>query len=121
MIAHFAPLGLKITEVPISVTYDVPHKHKLNPVSHGFGVLARIVGLIGYKRPLLSFGIPGLLVTLFGIGAEVYTFSDVLPYRSVPLHRLYGRVCGADSRVDARDVGVDLELAGDDYEGQFRL
>ena len=24
---HFAPLGLKIAEVPISVTYDVPHKH----------------------------------------------------------------------------------------------
>jgi len=84
MIAHFAPLGLKITEVPISVTYDVPHKHKLNPVSHGFGVLARIVGLIGYKRPLLSFGIPGLLVTLFGIGAEVYTFSEF--YRTAQFH-----------------------------------
>ena len=76
MIAHFAPLGLKMTEVPISVTYDVPHKHKKNPVSHGFGVLARIVGLIGYKRPLLSFGIPGLIITLFGIGAEIYTFSE---------------------------------------------
>ena len=84
MIAHFAPLGLKIAEVPISVTYDVPHKHKLNPVSHGFGVLARIVGLIGYKRPLLSFGIPGLLVTLFGIGAEVYTFSEF--YRTAQFH-----------------------------------
>lgn len=84
MIAHFAPLGLKMAEVPISVTYDVPHKHKKNPVSHGFGVLARIVGLIGYKRPLLSFGIPGLLVTLFGIGAEIYTFSEF--YRSGQFH-----------------------------------
>jgi len=84
MIAHFAPLGLKMTEVPISVTYDVPHKHKKNPVSHGFGVLARIVGLIGYKRPLLSFGIPGLLITLFGIGAEIYTFSEY--YRTAQFH-----------------------------------
>jgi hypothetical protein len=84
MIAHFAPLGLAMTEVPISVTYDVPHKHKANPVSHGFGVLARIVGLIGYKRPLLSFGIPGLLITLFGIGAEIYTFSEY--YRSEQFH-----------------------------------
>jgi hypothetical protein len=73
-----------MAEVPISVTYDVPHKHKKNPVSHGFGVLARIVGLIGYKRPLLSFGIPGLLVTLFGIGAEIYTFSEF--YRSGQFH-----------------------------------
>jgi glycosyltransferase involved in cell wall biosynthesis len=52
MIAHFAPLDLRITEVPISVTYDVPHKHKKNPVSHGFGVLARILGLIGSRRIL---------------------------------------------------------------------
>jgi len=84
MIAHFAPLGLAMTEVPISVTYDVPHKHKLNPVSHGFGVLARIVGLIGYRRPLLSFGIPGVLITLFGIGAEIYTFSEY--YRTAQFH-----------------------------------
>lgn len=84
MIAHFAPLNLRMTEVPISVTYDVPHKHKKNPVSHGFGVLARIVGLIGYKRPLLSFGIPGLFVTLFGIGAEIYTFSEY--YRTAQFH-----------------------------------
>jgi glycosyltransferase involved in cell wall biosynthesis len=52
MIAHFAPLNLRMTEVPISVTYDVPHKHKKNPVSHGFGVLARILGLIGSRRIL---------------------------------------------------------------------
>ncbi|NQS73548.1 MAG: glycosyltransferase family 2 protein [Methanoculleus sp.] len=84
MIAHFAPLGLAMTEVPISVTYDVPHKHKKNPVSHGFGVLARIVGLIGYRRPLLSFGIPGVLITLFGIGAEIYTFSEY--YRTAQFH-----------------------------------
>jgi hypothetical protein len=64
-----------MTEVPISVTYDVPHKHKKNPVSHGFGVLARIVGLIGYRRPLLSFGIPGFLLTSIGVCSGLYTFS----------------------------------------------
>ncbi|NLM31021.1 MAG: glycosyltransferase family 2 protein [Methanomicrobiales archaeon] len=84
MIAHFALLGLAMTEVPISVSYDVPNKHKKNPVSHGFGVLARIVGLIGYRRPLLSFGIPGVFVTLFGIGAEIHVFSEF--YRSGAFH-----------------------------------
>ncbi len=84
MIAHFAPLGLAMTEVPISVNYDVPNKHKLNPVSHGFGVLARIVGLIGYRQPLLTFGIPGVLFTLAGIGAEIYTFSEF--YQSGQFH-----------------------------------
>ena len=84
MIAHFAPLGLAMTEVPISVSYDVPNKHKKNPVSHGFGVLARIVGLIGYRRPLLSFGIPGVFITLFGIGAEIHVFSEL--YRTGAFH-----------------------------------
>jgi len=84
MIAHFAPLGLKMAEVPISVTYDVPHKHKKNPVSHGFGVLARIVGLIGYKRPLLFFGIPGSILAILGMGLEFYTFSEF--YRSGQFH-----------------------------------
>ena len=76
MIAHFASLDLRVTEVPISVTYDVPHKHKKNPISHGFGVLARIVGLIGYKKPLLFFGIPGGVIALLGIALEIYTFSE---------------------------------------------
>jgi len=76
MIAHFAPLGLAMTEVPISVTYDVPHKHKKNPVSHGFDVLTKILGLIGYKRPLLLFGLPGLVLTISGIISEIYTFSE---------------------------------------------
>jgi len=84
MIAHFAPLGLKMAEVPISVTYDVPHKHKKNPVSHGFGVLTKIMGLIGYRRPLLFFGIPGIAITLMGIGLEIYTFSEF--YRSGQFH-----------------------------------
>ncbi|WP_201786418.1 glycosyltransferase family 2 protein [Methanoculleus horonobensis] len=84
MIAHFASLNLRVTEVPISVTYDVPHKHKKNPLSHGFGVLARIVGLIGYKRPLLFFGIPGGATALFGIVLEIYTFSEL--YRINQFH-----------------------------------
>jgi|GEM_PF-404247 len=76
MIAHFAPLNLRMTEVPISVTYDVPHKHKKNPLSHGFGVLAKIMELIGYKRPLLFFGIPGMILTTIGISLEIFTFSE---------------------------------------------
>ncbi|QYZ80376.1 glycosyltransferase family 2 protein [Methanofollis formosanus] len=76
MIAHFASRGLGITEVPISVRYDVPNQHKMNPLSHGFGVLATIVGLIGYKRPMLSFGVPGFLLTCVGIGSGIYAFSE---------------------------------------------
>lgn len=84
MIAHFASRGLSITEVPISVRYDVPNQHKMNPLSHGFGVLGKIITLIGYKRPLPFFGIPGAFFTLFGILADLYTFSQY--YRTGQFH-----------------------------------
>lgn len=76
MIHHFAKAGLTIGEVPINVTYDVPHKHKKNPISHGLGVLAKLIGVIGYRRPLLSFGIPGLVFFVAGFLVEIYTFSQ---------------------------------------------
>ena len=76
MIAHFAAAGLAISEVPISVTYDVPHKHKKNPVTHGFGVLSDIVGTIGYKRPLFFFGIPGSFLSVCSLGMGIYIFSE---------------------------------------------
>jgi len=56
MVVKVREEGLKIKEVPISVRYDVPKKHKKNPVSHGLSVLASILSFIGYKRPLLLFG-----------------------------------------------------------------
>ncbi|MDV2481660.1 glycosyltransferase family 2 protein [Methanoculleus sp. Wushi-C6] len=84
MIAHFAPLGLRMAEVPISVTYDVPHKHKKNPISHGLGVMTKVLGLIGYKRPMLFFGIPGSIITISGFSLGIYTFSEL--YRSGEFH-----------------------------------
>jgi hypothetical protein len=44
------------------------------------------VGLIGYQRPLLFFGIPGGLITIFGLGAEVLTFSRY--YHTGQLHNI---------------------------------
>jgi glycosyltransferase involved in cell wall biosynthesis len=76
MIAHFSALGLSITEVPISVNYDVPNKHKKHPLTHGVGVLARLVNLIGYRRPLLLFGIPGILFIIIGIVTGFLAFSE---------------------------------------------
>ena len=76
MIAHFSAMGLPIMEVPISVTYDVPNKHKLNPVSHGVGVLTRLVDQILYRRPLLLFGLPGIFFITFGLLAGSRAFTE---------------------------------------------
>ena len=76
MINHFSQQGLIIKEVPISVIYDVPHNHKKHPLTHGVQVLARLVNLIFYKRPLLMFGIPGIILFIVGLVSGFYAFSD---------------------------------------------
>ena len=85
MIVHFSSKGLTIKEVPISVRYEVPHKHKKNPFAHGLGVLSDLIGLIGYKRPLLSFGFAGFVLTIIGLASGFWAFStyyitNKLPY-----------------------------------------
>lgn len=68
MVVKASERGIRLMEVPIGVRYDVPRKHKKNPLTHGLGVLASIVGLIGYKRPLLLFGVLSLVAfTIAGI------------------------------------------------------
>ncbi|CAD5243342.1 glycosyltransferase [Thermococcus camini] len=45
MLVYLAERGVRIREVPITVRYDVPNKHKKNPISHGFELLG------GVNRP----------------------------------------------------------------------
>jgi glycosyltransferase involved in cell wall biosynthesis len=68
--------GWKVVEVPISVHYQIPVKR--NPVWHGIGQLDAILRLIGEHRPLLFFGVPGLLILLAGLmlGFQVVRIYD---------------------------------------------
>jgi glycosyltransferase involved in cell wall biosynthesis len=50
--------GLRVTEVPISVSYH--GRAKRSPIAHGMGVLNSIIGFISRRIPLLFFGVPGL-------------------------------------------------------------
>jgi len=75
---------LNVAEVPIQVRYDIEGTSSENPVSHGIEVLMNIVRLISLRRPLVFFGIPGLVITLFGLGAELHTFSEY--YRTSEFH-----------------------------------
>jgi glycosyltransferase involved in cell wall biosynthesis len=85
MIYHLSAKGFVIKEVPISAIYDVPNKHKKNPFAHGLSVLNDLVGLIGYTRPLLLFGIVGFVFTIIGLALGFWAFSvyyatNKLPY-----------------------------------------
>lgn len=58
--------GWKVLEVPVGMTYAEGPKR--NPVTHGMGVVDGILRLAGQSRPLLFFGIPGVVMLLAGLG-----------------------------------------------------
>lgn len=71
-------LNLKIQEVPISCRYDVEHGSKMNSFHHGFSVINTILKIVEERRPLLFFGVAGLIVVCIGLllgfwVVEVYT------------------------------------------------
>ena len=63
-------LGLRMVEVPI--TADYMEKPKRPVVKLGLLVLNGVLRLVGQYRPLLFFGIPGLIVLLVGLGWGVW-------------------------------------------------
>jgi glycosyltransferase involved in cell wall biosynthesis len=71
-VAEAARRNLKITEVPICVTYN-KDSSTLNPVAHGLGVLTRILGMISEGRPLFFFGLAGIIMMLGGLAAGFFT------------------------------------------------
>jgi glycosyltransferase involved in cell wall biosynthesis len=80
--------GLRIVEVPISIRYDgLKNKSTHNPFRHGMGIVATILDIAVEKRPLLFFGLSGLILMIAAIVstiilARLYTQSH---YFSVPI------------------------------------
>jgi hypothetical protein len=73
-IAEATRCNLKVTQVPVSVTY---HKDgsTLNPLSHGIGVLTRVLMMISEQKPLFFFGLAGLVMMIAGIVAGAFAIG----------------------------------------------
>jgi glycosyltransferase involved in cell wall biosynthesis len=56
---------LRVCEVPIEIRYF--GEVKRNPIGQGLDVLNGIIRLVSLRRPLLFFGLPGLLVVVLGV------------------------------------------------------
>ncbi len=69
-IARAAEKGLKITERPISIRYTGDGS-TLNPVIHGFGVLGRILAMTSERKPLVFFGLGGVILIVLGFLAGI--------------------------------------------------
>ncbi|AEB11482.1 glycosyl transferase family 2 [Marinithermus hydrothermalis DSM 14884] len=61
----FSQAGLKVKEVPISVSYADGSKR--NPVVQGLQILDAILSLVARRRPLLFFSLPGLFLGVIGV------------------------------------------------------
>jgi hypothetical protein len=57
--------NLSVVEAPVTTLYR--DKPKRNVVIHGLGVLNGVLRLVGQYRPLLFFGVPGMIVLLGGL------------------------------------------------------
>ena len=79
--------NLKITDVPVSVLYDIGTKTSTkNPVSHTTEVIISLIELISIRRPLSYLGIPGIIIFAMGIifSIIVITLFNETRYFSIP-------------------------------------
>ncbi len=60
-------LNLVIIEIPVSCRYDVEYGSKMNPVYHGFSVFNAILKIVEERRPLLLFGVSGIVLVCIGL------------------------------------------------------
>ena len=58
---------LLITEVPVTVRYDIKDRSTHNPITHGISVAYSVFQFISLLHPLAFYGIPG--IALLGIAA----------------------------------------------------
>lgn len=65
MISASADAKLRIIEVPISAIYDGDGS-TLNPVAHGLGNLSWVMILISERKPLVFFGVFGIILLIIG-------------------------------------------------------
>lgn len=71
----FEAAGLTVVEVPISVQYRDGNKR--NPVVHGIQVLEAMLSLVGRRRPLMFFSLPGAVLATSGGVMGVFVTARV--------------------------------------------
>lgn len=94
ILVNIHDLRLTVGEVPITVRYDLENTSSQNPFSHAVDILWHLTGTLGYKRPLLTFGIPGALSVLVGLlfgswAFAVYQAESKFPFSLSMLSALF--------------------------------
>ena len=64
----------KISEVPITILYEGDTSTH-NPISHGSSVILSTLKYVAIERPLVFYGIPGVIFFLIGLAFGVWTIQ----------------------------------------------
>ena len=64
----------RITEVPIIILYEGDTSTH-NPISHGSSVILSTLKYVAIERPLVFYGIPGIIFLLIGLAFGVWTIQ----------------------------------------------
>ena len=83
MLLDAANANLRIKEVDVGVRYDVGRSSK-HPLRHGLQVMMGVLRNIEFKRPLVVFTAPGLILICVGAGLGVYAYEVYLLMGRVP-------------------------------------
>lgn len=80
--------GLRIVEVPVHIKYiGLAKTSKENALKHGANIVSTIIDIAVDRRPLLVFGVPGMLAVLVAIfsASELLVLFNETRYFSIPL------------------------------------
>lgn len=75
MLVQLADAGMKFSEVPVVVRYDLEDTSKDGPIHMGIELMWGVLRVIVSKRPLLFFGIPGVIIFIVGLILSVMAFE----------------------------------------------
>ena len=84
ILAQIKDNNFQVRQIPIHVRYDVPSTSSQNPLSHGLTVLGNLINLIGYERPMLTFGLSGSVAILLGLIFGFNAFSEYYSTSRLP-------------------------------------
>ena len=65
---------MRITEIPITISYE-DNKHTQEPISHGASVIISTIKHVAIERPLLYYGITGLVFLILGLIFGAWTLQ----------------------------------------------
>jgi glycosyltransferase involved in cell wall biosynthesis len=65
---------MRITEIPITVSYE-DNKHSKEPISHGTSVIVSTIKHVAIERPLLYYGVTGLIFLAIGLIFGIWTLQ----------------------------------------------